>query len=298
MRIRLESQVAIALEACAVQVFGQEFSGFGMVHVDREKEEFVIYDFIPLDVGTKVFTEIMPEQILKIINEGKSADLRCWAHRHPVGDGIPGPHNWSGTDNATIYEAPLGGLPELVGWSISIVRTPKGWVGRVDNHKTKKTEHLEVVGQAPRELVDQIDKIYRGFLEKSLRPFRETYETQTAYDAEISYPGLQPSLFEEDEDGDWRGTDWEEDEEDLDVFEDIAVTNFAARLISMRSEIDRANSPSAFEHVEGMLVQLEDDMYDTFGSVPPAPFTKQLAAMKKYFQEIEQDKLLEEWTLG
>jgi hypothetical protein len=291
MRIRLEPQVAIALEACAVQVFGQEFSGFGMVRVDREKEEFVIYDFIPLDVGTKVFTEIMPEQILKIINDGKSADLRCWCHRHPLGNGVPGPHNWSSTDDATIYEAPLGGIPELVGWSISIVRTPKGWVGRVDNHKTKKTEHLEVVGQAPRELVDQIDKIYRGFLEKSYRPFRETYETQTANDDEVANLRLQPSLF---------GDEWDEfeEEEDLDVFEDIAATNFAARLISMRSEIDRATSPSSFEHVEGMLVQLEDDMYDTFGSAPPTPFTKQLKELKRQFSETEEDKLLEEWTLG
>jgi hypothetical protein len=65
-----------------------------------------------------------------------------------MGSGIPGPHNWSATDNNTILTAPLGGHPQMVRWSVSVVLTPAGWVGRVDNHLTQKTQHCTVEPQA------------------------------------------------------------------------------------------------------------------------------------------------------
>ena len=72
---------------------------------------------------------------------------------HPLGNGIPGPHNWSGTDEHTCTKEPLGGSPDLIGWSVALVRTPGGWVGRIDNHKTKQTRHLEVF--------PKLDEVYR-----------------------------------------------------------------------------------------------------------------------------------------
>ncbi len=65
--------------------------------------------------------------------------------RHPLGNGIPGHHNWSGTDENTARNEPLGSTPEWVKWSISIVRTPHGWVGRYDTYGAKgATVHIEV----------------------------------------------------------------------------------------------------------------------------------------------------------
>lgn len=61
-----------------------------------------------------------------------------------MGNGIPGQHNWSGTDESTIQLAPLGGVPEMVKWSVSMVLTLGGWVGRIDNHISHKTQHLDV----------------------------------------------------------------------------------------------------------------------------------------------------------
>ena len=63
-----------------------------------------------------------------------------------MGDSLPGKHNWSGTDNTTIT-APLGGHLEMVKWSCSMVLTPRGWVGRIDNHLKNITQHIEVVPQ-------------------------------------------------------------------------------------------------------------------------------------------------------
>ena len=51
----------------------------------------------------------------------------------------------------------MGGIPDLVKWSLSVVLTPDGWVGRVDNHQTKKTKHLAVAPQSPvRALIHQL----------------------------------------------------------------------------------------------------------------------------------------------
>ena len=145
MRIRLEPDVALKLETITVQARGQEFSGFGFVNVDREHNEFVVYDIVLLDIGSEVFTEIPREKLLALMDHPDHGKLKCWLHRHPVGDGRPGPHNWSGTDNNTARNTPLGGIPDLVGWSISIVRTPLGWVGRYDTYGPKgNTWHLEV----------------------------------------------------------------------------------------------------------------------------------------------------------
>ena len=120
----------------------KEFSGFGFC--TRDKGVIEIYDFVLLDVGSEVFTEIPPEVILPLMDRSDAGNMKVWIHCHPMGSGIPGSENWSGTDNSTIQDTPLGGIPELVRWSTSVVLTPRGWVGRVDNYLTHKTIHCAV----------------------------------------------------------------------------------------------------------------------------------------------------------
>jgi hypothetical protein len=143
MKIVLSPEVAITLETTTTQSRGHEFSGFGFAEI-QDGTTLYVYDVVILHVGSEVYTEINPEKIFELTKREDAANMRVWFHRHPMGNGVPGWHNWSGTDNATIKETPLGGIPELVGWSASIVRTLGGWVGRIDNHKTGKTVHVEV----------------------------------------------------------------------------------------------------------------------------------------------------------
>jgi hypothetical protein len=139
--IVLHSDVALRLLSYA-SATRLEFSGFGFCRV--ENETIFVYDFELLHVGNPTFTEIQPEKIVALMSRSDAANMKVWVHKHPVGNGVPGPHNWSGMDNQTIAETPLGGFPEMVKWSASIVITPSGWVGRIDNHLTKQTRHLEV----------------------------------------------------------------------------------------------------------------------------------------------------------
>lgn len=145
MKVVFEPQVALNLEALAAQT-GNEFSGVGFCY--ERNGDIVIYDAVVLNFGSYVFTQIEPEELLALYGRADARNARVWLHRHPLGNGAPGPHNWSGTDERTIRETPLGGIPEIVQWSVSIVRTPRGWVGRIDNHIQKTTRHLPVEGQA------------------------------------------------------------------------------------------------------------------------------------------------------
>lgn len=142
MHIRIEDNVLLRLQTIGVLNRGAEYSGFGWCRI--EGKEIVVYDFILLDLGSEVWTEIPPEVILPLMEREDRQNMKVWLHAHPVGNGIPGPHNWSGTDHDTCTKEPMGGSPQLVGWSVAVVRTPNGFVGRIDNHITKKTAHLEV----------------------------------------------------------------------------------------------------------------------------------------------------------
>ena len=138
MNIILDAQVNKDLEYFT-SYDRMEFSGLARLELKGETIHIVEYEL--LAVGSEVWTEIPAEEGSK----PREGEWRVWFHRHPVGNGKPGPHNWSGTDQQTITTEPLGTIPELVGWSVSIVRTPLGWVGRIDNHITKQTKHLPVL---------------------------------------------------------------------------------------------------------------------------------------------------------
>ena len=125
----------------------QEYSGFGWIQKIGDK--MLVYDFELLHVGSEGFTDIKPEKFIALIDRPDNQNMRLWLHKHPCGNGIPGSHNWSGVDHRTCTETPLGGIPEMMKWSAAIVHTPRGWVGRIENHLKKKTFHVPVVEYAP-----------------------------------------------------------------------------------------------------------------------------------------------------
>jgi hypothetical protein len=159
MIIELSPQVFTKLQTIGV-TWHKEFSGFGFCTRESNGADVAIkvYDFVLLDLGSEAFTQIDPQEVIKATERDDRDNLRVWVHAHPVGNGVPGPHNWSGTDENTIQTAPLGGLPEMVGWSVSIVRTPAGWVGRVDNHISRKTIHCEVFPET-RSIYAEVDAL-------------------------------------------------------------------------------------------------------------------------------------------
>lgn len=144
MIIKIPSHVFLLLETYCATAGGKEVSGLGTVHY--EAGDFIVDNVWLLDVGSEVFTEIPSERIARLLKtpDLDHSALKLWWHRHPVGNGIPGQHNWSGTDEHTITKAPLGMTPELVKWSVSIVRTPLGWVGRVDHYVKSRISHVAV----------------------------------------------------------------------------------------------------------------------------------------------------------
>ena len=159
MRLTLSPLVAIELETIANQTRGHEFSGIG--RLSKNGDSLVVEDVVLLDVGSKGLTEINANDLYEVSQ--MEGDWRVWFHRHPVGNGKPGKHNWSFNDETTIQTSPLGGIPQAIKWSVSIVRTPHGWVGRVDNHISGKTVHLPVEGQGPERAFKRAEKLLEEY---------------------------------------------------------------------------------------------------------------------------------------
>lgn len=153
-KLRMTGKVALRLETATKETRGLEFSGLGFVK--KEKGGLCIYDAVVLHVGSEGYTEIDPQKIMPLLDREDARNIKCWFHRHPLGNGVPGADQWSGLDEQTIQESPLGGIPKLVGWSVSIVRTPLGWVGRVDNHKERTTVHVPVYPSLPDNFIEEI----------------------------------------------------------------------------------------------------------------------------------------------
>jgi hypothetical protein len=127
-------------------ISSKEFSGFGFCR-RNSTNDIEVYDFVLLDIGTETFTEIPSRKVIGLSNRPDAESMRVWIHRHPV-------NGWSGMDERTIQETPLGGIPQMISWSVSMVLTPKGWIGRIDNYITHKTKVLEVEPQAAKVYTD------------------------------------------------------------------------------------------------------------------------------------------------
>jgi hypothetical protein len=171
MKIRLKPSVFLRLEAATVLTEGLEFSGFGFVEIKKEGEEkiFEVYEVVVLDVGSQGFTEIDATKILPLLDRPDAKQMKLWFHRHPMGNDTPGPHNWSGTDEHTATKEPLGGIPETVKWALSIVRTPRTWVGRIDRFKDGevKTNHLPVTYCTDEPFMQNITALKNEYLAKA-----------------------------------------------------------------------------------------------------------------------------------
>jgi len=149
MNITMTPDVFLRLSLVQTIVGKREYSGYGFVTVEKDGDEtyFKVYDVVLLDVGSTGWTEFDSQAILKVLDRDDSANMKLWIHAHPLGDGKPGPHNWSGTDNDTCLNEPLGCPdPDKAKWALAVVLTPGGWVGRLDQFKDgkNKTTHLPV----------------------------------------------------------------------------------------------------------------------------------------------------------
>jgi hypothetical protein len=226
MKITLTPEVAMALETMVSQSGRLEFSGFGWARI--EGDALVMYDYVVLNVGSEAYTEIPAAELMKLLGREDAANMKVWLHRHPIGIGVPGPENWSGMDNNTIETNPLGGIPELVKWSAAIVRTPRGWVGRVDRHVPEHSVvHVPVEPSVPLEVFETIDCLkwerIKHLEQAAIERTGKNGHAKRAdaleiddewYDDEDEYDWLQEMLDEEDD-------ELYEDDDDL-VYEDEA----------------------------------------------------------------------------
>lgn len=138
-RIILSAQAELNLTAWKQAVGNLEYSGLGEIRIDGD--DFIVEDVYLMDVGTPGFTDITSDRIMMLPPSDKR---KLWFHRHPIGAGDAGPSNWSGRDQQTSTQEPLGSLPQLVKWSIAIVSTPGGWTGRIDFHRDTGTKTIYV----------------------------------------------------------------------------------------------------------------------------------------------------------
>ena len=206
MKIVLAPEVAINLESLVSQVSRQEFSGIGFVEIIDG--DIHVYDILLLNIGSAGYSEIPADKLLQAVQGRPDKDnIRLWFHRHPV-------EGWSATDLNTILTAPLGGIPELVRWSASIVRTPTRWIGRVDNHLTRTHVVAEVVPNIDLGLLLQTRAMLGEYWEQietqiHVIPMSDLEEDEDM----ILLPFRQPALFQVDEIDDWLDASYADDAE-------------------------------------------------------------------------------------
>jgi hypothetical protein len=255
MKIVLQPHVAMALETIKAQTRGKEASGFGW-GTFAAKGVFEVYDYVVLNVGSETYTEIGIEDQLKLMDREDAANMRLWWHIHPVGNGVPGPHNWSGTDNNTIMTSPLGGVPELIKWSASIVRTPRGWVGRFDRYVDgAQTVHCVVEPFVPEEVFNVVDKLLERYVKgraKWLARYSEMPEVRVNHPKVSSH---QMPMFEDED-------DWQESPEGpIDWIAEYPVEEMERA--GIRKKVDPYQKVWDEEAISWYDSE-EDDFYETY----------------------------------
>jgi hypothetical protein len=139
LAISIPQDTLLILETMCATAQAWELAGFATV--DYRKPLFVVRYAFLLSAGDP--QNPSSDSIASIASHvGGEANLRVWWHRHSIGDGRPGPHNWSASDEEFIARPPI---PSLNQWLISVVRTPLGWVGRLDDYRSKVTIHMPVI---------------------------------------------------------------------------------------------------------------------------------------------------------
>jgi len=192
MHIQIADEPFLDLTAWWIASHGMEFSGLGLVERERDVLNVVGVDL--LNVGSFGYTEI-PEQRQRALPLDPRRKL--WFHRHPLGNAAkPGPQNWSGTDHGTAERTPLGGIPQLVQWSTSMVFTPTGWTGRVDVYLPKlQTFYIPVYPTVPSK--EQMEQAY-----ERVTPQLMEYvgELTAEFNELMSFKRYMPTEFDEPQD--------------------------------------------------------------------------------------------------
>lgn len=78
MHIRIADNVLLRLQTIGILNRGAEFSGLGWCHI--KGPEIEVYDFILLDLGSEVWTEIPPEVILPLMDRPDRKNMKVWLH--------------------------------------------------------------------------------------------------------------------------------------------------------------------------------------------------------------------------
>jgi hypothetical protein len=205
--IKLSRHAELQLTAWNIATNGKEFSGLGLI--EKEGDVFHVVDVFLMGVGSEMYTEFNSERQRALGNDPR---LKLWFHKHPIGSGNPGdPGNWSGTDEHTATQEPMGVHPELVQWSVAIVRTPGGWVGRIDIHVPKpRTFHCAVEPRFPTpetveeattlitpELTDYVQVLLAEF--EAMRRAKATYPRQSRYYSYYEGQGVDNWSYDQDE---------------------------------------------------------------------------------------------------
>jgi len=205
-KLRIVLDEAVYQKVLAFTMFtNQEFSGNGFCELDKDQNIIFVYDFVPLHIGTWATTEIPHERVLPLMHREDKANMLVWLHKHPCGNGIPGMHNWSSTDNNNIFNTPMGSTPDNIDFMVSIVMTPEGLVGRIDKYRDGKviTKHLEVSPNIQSHKAE-----FRALLPAPVTKPLYRYPDGVAQEL---------GLFPEDDEI-WNETVW--DEEDFDAYID------------------------------------------------------------------------------
>jgi hypothetical protein len=187
--IILERDTQILLTAWSIASAGHEFSG--LADVRRDNEDLVVSNAHVGDVGSWGMTDLMPDWIRSLPT---SENRRVWFHRHPI-------YGWSGTDLAAINMNPCGAIPEILKWGVSIVLTPRGWIGRVDFYGERRSSHdLPVVPNYANEEIwklakkfqkdNNLDAIAETMYQAYVRRGRKNYGIEETEEAEVKLSRL------------------------------------------------------------------------------------------------------------
>ena len=220
MKIVLCPEVSLNLEAIVHQVGRQEFSGVGFCEIING--DIYCYEILLLDVGSGGYSEISSEHLVEALKDRRDKhNVRLWFHRHPI-------EGWSATDLNTITFAPLGGIPEMIKWSASIVRTPTRWIGRVDNHVNKTHVVAEVEPNVNPGLMAQTRDLLAEYWNRVEREQRAEAASRSPDNPDQLF--FHSSLHEKDgaEIDDWLDVAYDDDEaEGWEIVEDaIFVENY------------------------------------------------------------------------
>lgn len=250
--IRLSHAVEVTLTAWVLATGNKEFSGFGLI--EQEGDIFHVVDVFLMGVGSEGFTEFNHERQHQLVVALKGDPrLKLWFHKHPIGSGNPGePGNWSGTDEHTATKEPMGVDPKLVQWSVAIVRTPGGWVGRVDLHVPKaRTFHCaveprmpsaEVLEEAKQLLTPQLNEYIQVLLAEYRALHASPYVRKATYYSTYEFPDEQDYSDWIVDPRDFRATEFYCDEEEC-TFDGVPLIEADIEYTSTGIEITTFECP-------------------------------------------------------